>query len=150
MDLNRAVKLFVITHWHDDHIDGAAEIVKRCPDARICFSSALCRDEFFRLVACYAQTNSIVDRERSGVREMGRILQILRERKADPTYHPYHPPVLTQADHLLYRPGNCHVVALSPSPEAVIRAYEDISQIWKSLTDGSAGKIRSEATSTKP
>jgi hypothetical protein len=80
LDPAAIVKLFVVTHWHDDYINGAAEIVKRCSGARISFSGAMARDEFRRLVFSFTQDGYVVDREKSGVREMGRILKILRKR----------------------------------------------------------------------
>ena len=44
------VKLFIITHWHSDHIRGASEIAKKCAGATICFSEALLQEEFLTLV----------------------------------------------------------------------------------------------------
>jgi hypothetical protein len=134
LDPAAVVKLFVVTHWHDDHINGAAEIVKRCPGARISFSGAVARDEFLRLVFSFTQDGYIVDREKSGVREMGRILGILSNRRqADPAYKPF---VLAQADQLLHRTGNCELFAISPSPGSVEKALAEISAMWANLESG--------------
>jgi hypothetical protein len=130
IDLSIDVKLFIITHWHDDHINGASEIVKCCPNARIAFSGAMAMDEFRRLVFSFAPEECIVDRETSGVREMGRILKILGDRRGVEGYKPF---VLAQADNLLYRNDYSELYAISPSPGSVERAIADIAAMWTSL-----------------
>ncbi|MEW6376035.1 MAG: hypothetical protein AB1502_09655 [Thermodesulfobacteriota bacterium] len=35
------VKLFIITHWHDDHIRGASSILASCHNAKFICSDAL-------------------------------------------------------------------------------------------------------------
>ncbi|MFT4562823.1 MAG: glyoxylase-like metal-dependent hydrolase (beta-lactamase superfamily II) [Gammaproteobacteria bacterium] len=39
-----AVQLITVTHWHDDHVRGLSNIVKRCPNAVVVASDALSRD----------------------------------------------------------------------------------------------------------
>lgn len=44
----RAVKFIVISHWHDDHIQGLSEVVRRCMNAKIIYSAALLKKNFLR------------------------------------------------------------------------------------------------------
>lgn len=129
VDPAKAVKLIVITHWHDDHIQGISDIVSNCSSAEVAFSSALSTPEFLQTVAISTGENYILDRETSGVRELGQILRILVERnkKGQAFAH----PVKTQADLLLHRSGSCKVHAISPSPASINKAFGEISQLWK-------------------
>ena len=40
VDPEKAVKLVLATHWHDDHIYGMGALVSRCVGAKFCCSSA--------------------------------------------------------------------------------------------------------------
>jgi hypothetical protein len=91
----------------------------------------MAQNEFRRLVFSFTQDGYIVDREKSGVREMGRILNILSDRRdADPAYKPF---VLAQADQMLHRAGDRELFAISPSPGSVEKALAEISAMWASL-----------------
>jgi metal-dependent hydrolase (beta-lactamase superfamily II) len=48
-----AVRLIVVSHWHDDHVRGLAEVVSSCPSATVCCSSALTQKEFLAHVLDY-------------------------------------------------------------------------------------------------
>jgi len=58
VDPAQAVKLFVISHWHSDHIKGASEVASKCENSQICFSNALLKDEFLTLVNTYSGIDS--------------------------------------------------------------------------------------------
>lgn len=45
-----AVKCIVLTHWHNDHVGGAGELVSRCVCARVYWSNALQAEEFYRML----------------------------------------------------------------------------------------------------
>ena len=127
-----AVKLVVISHWHDDHVAGMTEVVDTCKNARVAFSGALANDEFLRLVATYAQPNLILDRGKSGVHEMSRVLSILKDRKKKPLQGQNSPPHrLCAPDQLLYKSktATCEVISLSPSDEAVTRALTEFGNL---------------------
>src|SRR5215471_12068784 len=49
LDPASSLRWVVATHAHDDHIDGIAEIVAQCPDARVALPSASSCEEFFAL-----------------------------------------------------------------------------------------------------
>src|ERR1700726_2268891 len=80
IDPASAVKLIVLTHWHDDHVDGASSIVEACPNARIALSAAFVADEFAQLLGLYGLGDRIVDRRTSGVRELGSVMSISEQR----------------------------------------------------------------------
>lgn len=126
------VKVIVASHWHDDHVNGLSELVEKCPSARIVFSQALETDEFQNMVGCFADPHISFDREKSGVREMGQSLLTLLQRKKE-TPEIYQPPERTQADHRIFRRGDCEIISLSPSPGSIQDATEEISALWYSL-----------------
>lgn len=68
------LKLVIATHWHDDHIQGLAAILRYAPRAQFCCSLALSRDEFTTLVSTAPENIQ----GRSGVEELAAILQQLR------------------------------------------------------------------------
>ena len=75
-----AVKVIVISHWHSDHIGGAAELVATCPNAQVVYSSALLKEEFLTLVNAFSTSATVVGRESAGVSEMRSIVACLSER----------------------------------------------------------------------
>ena len=50
VDAAAKVRFVLATHWHDDHIRGMAELVRRCESATFCCSAALCEREFLAIV----------------------------------------------------------------------------------------------------
>jgi len=73
-----AIKLIVVTHWHDDHIRGLAEIFRNCELAEFASSAALQSKEFLTLVYALGRRSMM---ETSGVHEFYNILEILKERQ---------------------------------------------------------------------
>ncbi len=131
LNVQESVKCFVATHWHNDHIRGAAQIIKECPDALFVCSSALCTDEFLQLITLNAKPGLISN---SGVEEFGNILGELR--KNLPGARPQSVgPKWASADRLLLSlPGNggsvrAAVYALSPSDTAITLALQEIAQL---------------------
>src|SRR5437870_4971116 len=49
VDVAVSVKLIVATHWHNDHVRGLDDIVRRCPQAEFFCSPALFSSEFLVL-----------------------------------------------------------------------------------------------------
>jgi beta-lactamase superfamily II metal-dependent hydrolase len=81
VDPASAVKLIVATHWHDDHIRGLARVLEACPAAEFVASQALRHDEFLVLVDA-VEARPTQQKVTSGVREFGKILDVLDERAA--------------------------------------------------------------------
>lgn len=61
------VKLIIISHWHDDHIEGLSEIVEVCKNARVSFPLSFTREEFTTYVN--ARHHNSTD-SKSGVSEL--------------------------------------------------------------------------------
>jgi beta-lactamase superfamily II metal-dependent hydrolase len=128
IDLAEQVKLVVLTHWHDDHVDGASQIVRACPAARIACSAAFAGDEFLQLLGLYASRRRLVDRQTSGVRELGSVFGILQDRiETGARRNSAHAPVRTQADQILYRSESCQLVALAPSHGSIHVAHRELA-----------------------
>lgn len=122
------VKLFVITHWHDDHISGAAEVLAACQNARFVCSNAHGRKEFFKYVKLYTQRGFLKD---TGVDEFDKIFQILKERLAAGRSTLSEPGWAVADKRLLYFPqegriAGTEVFALSPSDAAITLSLRQI------------------------
>ena len=130
VDPAHAVKLFVISHWHSDHIKGASKVAAICERSYICFSEALLRDEFLALVDIYSGLDQpvITDRETCGTKEIASIIKTIRERcgqkSTDLIYN------LLSGDKRIYQKQysnhSVEVWALSPSPESVLNCLAEI------------------------
>jgi beta-lactamase superfamily II metal-dependent hydrolase len=76
VDIKQQLRVIVVSHWHNDHMRGAAELVKQASEATLNCSAALQAKEFYRLV-------SASTRERVGTSdlpEFAEIFRILKER----------------------------------------------------------------------
>lgn len=133
VNCSEAIKRFIITHWHDDHIDGAFDVVRECSSAKIVISSALSCDEFRKTLSIYNERDYSLDRETSGVRELGRILNFLNRKKNGQQTPPF---VKTQSDHLLFRSDECDLFALSPSDTSIEKAIREFASSWGQIEKG--------------
>jgi Metallo-beta-lactamase superfamily len=77
----RDVVLVVATHWHDDHIGGMANVVRRCKKAKFAVSAAFTKHDFNAVVELVEPAMSL----RSGVREFWEIWGYLEEFRRPPT-----------------------------------------------------------------
>jgi hypothetical protein len=133
VDVAQAVKLVVVTHWHDDHMRGASAIAKEAHSARFVCSAALNADEFKTFIAA-SQTLNTKTRNASGVDEFAAILALLQERRGRARAQSVG-PVWTSADQLLYRRAasgavaEAELFALSPSASALSRGFHDIASV---------------------
>ena len=135
LDVNVAssVKLFVVTHWHDDHINGAAKILEACQTAHFVCSLAMYSREFSELVFAYGERSQM---ESSGVDEFRSILDELDRRQTGevrreaigPRYAISDRPLLTLARN--GRPFDVRVTALSPSDAAVTLAKRELALLF--------------------
>jgi hypothetical protein len=122
-----AVKLLVVSHWHDDHIQGAADLLSEALEARAVCSAAVLNREFLTWLAA---TEGALLRS-SGVDELRRILKLIEARaprQAAPA------PILAKSCVMLLRAPatgarpEVEVHALSPSDAAMRLAWQDIAQ----------------------
>ncbi len=138
IDPSKSVKIFIVTHWHSDHIRGALQIVKTCKSARFGYPLALMTEEFLTLVSAYSGENPtrLIDRKTCGTSEFGDIVGLLRKRFIEqPSCKEL---VLTSisADRILFDLNNSQcktkVRSLSPSD----KAYHQSLQQFASLIPG--------------
>lgn len=116
-----AIKLVALSHWHDDHVQGAAELVAAATHAGVALPATLCGDEFRALVQQYS---AVVPGDfTSGVHELIGVLGALKGRKAD--------RVFALANMVLFERQGIRVDALSPS-------HEDMEQFMIAMREWAA------------
>lgn len=148
IDVATSVKLFVITHWHDDHLKGAADILAACHDAKFVCSEALRSTEFIQFIRICSTRSLMVS---SGVDEFDRIFRELQLRSTGKRPQSVGPDLWAIADRrLLYLPKNnrsfnVEVFALSPSDTAMTLALSEIGQLLPT-----AGTPKRRAVAQRP
>ena len=78
-----AIKRILAPHWHDDHVKGMSEIVRRCPNALFAMSAALESDQFNQLVFEIEEHNKLVAAT-STASEFAEILEEVERRGKQP------------------------------------------------------------------
>lgn len=133
VDFAKAVRLVLLTHWHDDHVEGAAKVVEACSAAQVACSAAFAVDEFRAILSLYGLADRITDKKTSGVRELSVIQEIALRRiaTADDTSHSI---TQTRADHRLYRQADRELVALAPSSGSIHVAHRELGELLQQLT----------------
>jgi hypothetical protein len=115
-----AIKRILATHWHDDHVNGLSDIVRRCPNATFAMSAALASDQFFQLVYDVDNHNKLVSAN-STASEFADILdQFASMGQVTPA-----PDLFVSDGTLLFRGGfndSTCIQALSPSAAAISNA----------------------------
>ena len=125
------MKHFFITHWHDDHIRGASQVLARCKQAKFWCSSAIGTGDFFTLV-CLSKGSGMAS---SGVDEFRAILEILSQRKPSGVRSAAVGPewLLAGMSPVSYRPTlwmrGVRILALSPSAASLTLAYRQIANL---------------------
>ncbi|SDT89625.1 MBL fold metallo-hydrolase [Desulfobacula phenolica] len=130
-----SVEVLVITHWHSDHIRGAAQIVSECSETRVCYPAALLENEFLSFLSAYSGSDitPILDKNTSATKEFASIVVTLKKHiEANPDYkYDYLSPIMK--DTLIFEEINddleINIRALSPSS----KSYHDALQLFASL-----------------
>ena len=130
VDVATAVKLFIVTHWHDDHIRGASTVLKECKNARFVCSGALCSREFLEL--CFLGGHALM--ESSGIDEFNQILKIILSQREGNRLKSVGPDQWAIAGRKLNfsKQGgtlNAEICSLSPSDAAMTLAFREIGQM---------------------
>lgn len=126
--VERDVKLVVVTHWHDDHVRGIADVVDAATSAEVVCSGALLCKEFFSLIRV-ANGVKLVEHT-SGVSEFEKLLEVLKDRRTgQKRIGPHH---WASAHQLLLNEGagQLQVMALSPSAATVTAATQRIGSLF--------------------
>ena len=118
--LERAIKLIVLTHWHDDHIRGASDILERATSAKLVCSSKWDDPALYEAMATAIESNV----DATGFDEMSRMFRILHERRLPDQRIGSTGPVWAAEGMVLFNRASAEdrgqhpaeVVALSPSP----------------------------------
>lgn len=123
VDTLDAIKLVVVTHWHDDHVRGISEVVARCPGAKVVCSAALMSDELLGGIGGRRPEDEFESvKSSSGVDEMRKTFNLLGEGTA----------LWAIEGRLLHeRRGDypCRISALSPSDQVMTRAQRSIRDL---------------------
>ena len=116
VDISEAVKLVVVTHWHDDHIRGISQVVKAAEDASFVCS----RHDHSVLLRAIAASREQNLPGRSGLDELSSALEVLQARRDKRQRAESVGPTWAAEGQLLFQstePGRdrAAVTALSPS-----------------------------------
>lgn len=112
------VRAILVTHWHDDHTKGIAEVVKACPNAIVACSGGLSKKEFLEIMQIFNRTSSEVG---SGLSEIQDLIFTLKANSRRPKF--------VFADMPIYVSKNpdCKLTALSPVNDEYIRFLRKMS-----------------------
>jgi len=135
VDIESDLKLVVVTHWHDDHIDGVSRLVKSAKNARVVVSAALRTQQFGEFVSLYS--NSIFVERTSGVSEFESLLREFKSRRGNTALRLGGPddwameglPLRVASD------GAASVTALSPSSQTITDAFARFQELMPKAGD---------------
>lgn len=129
-DPSVAIETIVATHWHSDHVDGIADIVNACPNAKFVCSQALTVSEFRQVLA--GQLRDSAAGLTAAHKEIRSVFQTLWERRKQNKLAPapWHVGMSVQ----IVRNGGLEVWALSPSAEDVEKARREFVSLYDPLT----------------
>lgn len=137
----------VVTHWHDDHIEGASVILRAAQQAEVACSAALSRDEFFEAVAVAERGLT----KSPGTAEFSAIFKTLTARAASKVRPQSIGPTWVLANQCLLslrsmgRKCPAEVYGLSPSSGTMSLAFQEIAQLLPQY-----GKLHRRAVALKP
>lgn len=80
VNLANDVKLIICTHWHDDHIKGISEILRKCTSSNFSMAKANDINKFLRLVGLDSKLSQYEETE-SSFYEINECIEIIKERK---------------------------------------------------------------------
>lgn len=139
VDVASQVVLLVLTHFHDDHVRGAAQLFREAQSARFVCSAALSCREFFQLIDVSSQVRAVT--VPSSLVEVREIFEELQERAERRRRSPAAPHAYAQHDMTLHEQptsgGTVTVRSLSPSSqevhEARLRFCERIPEVGEQI-----------------
>lgn len=127
VDYSKQVKIVLCTHFDDDHIQGMANVIEQCPEAKWFISRVIDQKKFLRLVGLdYEKAKKLGSV--SSTREFVRCLEILNSRSVLPLYN-YASQDVTLIGINLKEGIRSEMIALSPSQQSQIEFDQEISQL---------------------
>jgi len=153
VDVSRAIKLVVVTHWHDDHIRGASDLVRQAPGSRFACSAVLNAEEFKKFITASRSLNTIA-RGSSGVDEFAAILSSLQGRRRHGLRKEAVGPEWASANGLLFRRAVgtvtplAEVFALSPSSASVSRGFHELGRFLPKRGEAKRAAVSIEPNET--
>jgi hypothetical protein len=140
VDPAASVRTIVATHWHDDHIQGLATLLRECPNAHFVMSAALASQQFFQLALEVDAQNRLI-KYNSSASEFAEILQVLESRVNGP--YVVGPNIYAQDGSRIFcggYGGATEVWALSPSAATVTNALTNLAE--RLLTAGECRRFK--------
>jgi hypothetical protein len=133
VDPAHQVKMLVVTHWHDDHIRGAAQVLRAARTAQFACSAALRHEDFYALV--HAGNEVRLVEQTSGVREFADIIEELQARAGWSAGAG--PDIYAQEGMRLYvsSAGAVELYALSPSAQTITDAHRAMARLVPAVGD---------------
>lgn len=134
VDIATQVKLVLVTHWHNDHIRGAASLLKRATSAKFACTTALRHKEFSQLIAVASKRPG-----RKDLSEFLKILDVLKTRSSKSSS--IGPDIWAVEGMTLFRKAGaiqCELHAVSPSSTAVTSTFGQLYNV--SLATGDLKK----------
>src|SRR5882724_1366508 len=116
-----AITDVVVTHWHDDHIGGAAKVLEAATSARFVCSGALNREEFKTLLKAYARVPA------EG--RLSEMVAMLRLNGARSGGRRSHAPTWAMDGIYLMNEQNTQVCVLSPSHGTFSLAQQELGRL---------------------
>lgn len=141
VDVARQVKVVMITHWHDDHIKGVADVYTAAESSTFVCPGALSSDQFLKLVASGANRHFV--QQESGVSEFGGVLSELERRRKN--YPSGGSRILAKSNTCIFRNHSTsfpvEVHALSPSERSCELALASFAKLIPEVGE-TIGKVR--------
>lgn len=138
IDVATQVRFVVMSHWHDDHVRGAATLLEACSAATFWCSDALRSDEFLELVEASGRQPV---RPSAAIAEFREILEILQGRGVTPEW--------LVADRRCFLesggPFSAEMWALSPSSAAIARAKIELASLFPRARQPKARIVKQDA-----
>ncbi|MEI8371277.1 MAG: MBL fold metallo-hydrolase [Planctomycetota bacterium] len=140
VDPAKSVRTIVTTHWHDDHIQGMATLLRECPNAQFVMSVALASQQFIQLALEVDAQNRLV-KYNSSASEFTEILEVLESRTR--SSYAVGPSMYAQDGTRIFHGGydsRSEVWALSPSAATVTNASTNLAELL--LTPGKCRRFK--------
>ena len=125
VDIESSVKLIILTHWHDDHIKGAYQLIHECRNAQIVLPNAFEDKNFRKLAIIYAKRNMV---NPNGFDEVTKIIQHIVQNKRNFCFGSVDTLLLQET----IDADNLNVYSISPSSYAKLMSDISISSLIES------------------